>query len=95
MILKNNGTMDFEYGEPYEIEIKKNGDWHKINVELNFILPIYILKKGETKEINLNWENGYGKLSPGTYRIIKSINYKNDKNNDQLFNIAAEFMIES
>lgn len=94
LILKNNGTMDYEYDESYEIEIKQNGDWHKINVELNVNSPSYDLKVGETREIDLNWKNGYGKLSSGTYRIIKFMNYKNEENKYQLFNIAVEFTIE-
>ena len=43
LILTNNSDKNFSYGEPYEIEVKKDDVWHKINVELNFILPIYIL----------------------------------------------------
>lgn len=94
LILKNNGTMDYQYGAPYEIEIKQNGDWHKINIAIDFDSIAYDLKVGETKEIDLNWENTYGKLSSGTYRIIKSINYKNDDNKYHSFNIAVEFTIE-
>ena len=36
LILTNNSDKNFQYGTPYEIEIKKDGEWHKINVELNF-----------------------------------------------------------
>ena len=79
---------------PYEIQIKKNGEWHKINVELTFTLPAFSLKSKESKEIELNWENGYGKLSSGTYRIIKSIDYEKEEGNFETFNIAVEFNIE-
>ena len=55
LVLTNNSDKDFQYGNPYEIEIKKDGEWHKINVELDFNLPVFVLKSKETKEIELNW----------------------------------------
>ena len=71
LILTNNSDKNFQYGTPYEIEIKKDGEWHKINVELNFTMPAFQLLSKESKEIELDWENEYGKLAKGTYRIIK------------------------
>ena len=65
LILTNNSDKNFQYGTPYEIEIKKDGEWHKINVELNFDMPAFPLSSKESKEIELNWENGYGKLAKG------------------------------
>lgn len=94
LVLTNNSNKDFEYGSYYEIEIKKDGEWHKINVELNFTLIAYSLKSEETKEIELNWENGYGKLSSGTYRIIKKLDYEKEKGNFETFNVAVEFDIK-
>ena len=94
LVLTNNSDKDFQYGNPYEIEIKKDGEWHKINVELDFNLPVFVLKSKETKEIELNWENGYGKLAKGTYRIIKDIDYEKSKGNFETFNIAVEFNID-
>ena len=71
LVLTNNNDKNFQYGNPYEIEIKKDGEWHKINVELNFDMPAFQLLSKESKEIELDWENEYGKLAKGTYRIIK------------------------
>lgn len=71
LVLTNNNDKNFQYGNPYEIEIKKDGEWHKINVELNFDMPAFKLLSKESKEIELDWENEYGKLAKGTYRIIK------------------------
>jgi len=94
LLLKNANDVDVQYGEPYEIEIKKDGEWHKINVELNFNLPAYILKTKEIKEIELNWENGYGKLASGDYRIIKSIDIEKEDGTYDMFDVSAEFTIE-
>ena len=93
LILTNNSDKNFQYGNPYEIEIKKDGEWHKINVELNFTMPVFQLSARENKEIEINWENGYGKLAKGTYRIIKGINYEYEEGKYKSFNIAVEFTI--
>ena len=93
-ILKNNSGKTFEYGNPYEMEIKKDNKWHKINVELNFTLLAFQLDVGESKEIKINWKNGYGKLSPGEYRIIKDINFEKEEGTYETFFVAAEFTIK-
>ena len=80
--------------KPYEIEVKKDDVWHKINVELNFILPSYSLTANESVEIELDWEEDYGALPSGTYRIIKDIDYEQTNGNFQIFTIASEFTIE-
>ena len=93
LILTNNSDKNFQYGNPYEIEIKKDGEWHKINVELNFTMPAFQLSARENNEIEINWENGYGKLEKGTYRIIKGIDYEYEEGKYKSFNIAVEFTI--
>lgn len=94
LVLTNNSDKNFQYGNPYEIEIKKDGEWHKINVELNFNLPAFHLSAKESKKIELNWENEYGKLAEGTYRIIKGIDYEYEEGKYETFNVAVEFTIE-
>ena len=93
LVLTNNSDKNFQYGNPYEIEIKKDGEWHKINVELYFAMPAFPLSSKESKEIELDWENGYGKLAKGTYRIIKGIDYEYEEGKYKSFNIAVEFTI--
>ena len=72
----------------------QNGIWHKINIMIDFMCNSHDLKVDETKEFNLEWENTYGKLPKGTYRIIKKIyrDYKNDAMNK--FYSAVEFTIK-
>ena len=93
LVLTNNSDKNFQYGDPYEIEIKKDGEWHKINIELYFDMPAFQLSAKESKEIELDWENGYGKLAKGTYRIIKGINYEYEEGKYETFNVAIEFTI--
>lgn len=93
LVLTNNSDKNFQYGNPYEIEIKKDGEWHKINVKLDFDMPAFPLSSKESKEIELDWENEYGKLAKGTYRIIKGINYEYEEGKYETFNVAIEFTI--
>ena len=93
LVLTNNSDKNFQYGNPYEIEIKKNGEWHKINAELDFTLPAFHLLSKESIDIELDWENGYGKLPKGTYRIIKEIDYEYEEKKYETFNVAVEFTI--
>ena len=94
LVIKNNSDMDVLYGNNYEIEIKKEGEWKKINVELFFPLPAFLLKSKASKEIEFNWENGYGKLPLGNYRIIKNIALEKEAGTFDNFYISAEFTIE-
>ena len=84
LVLTNNSDKNFQYGYTYEIEIKKDGEWHKINVKLDFVMLAFPLSSKESKEIELNWENGYGKLAKGTYRIIKELTMNTKKENTKL-----------
>ena len=93
LVLTNNSDKNFQYGNPYGIEIKKDGEWHKINVKLDFTVPAFQLSAKESKEIELDWENGYGKLAKGTYRIIKEIDYEYKEGKYETFNVAVEFTI--
>ena len=93
LVLTNNSDKNFQYGNPYEIEIKKDGEWHKINVELTSTVPAFQLSARENKEIEINWENGYGILEKGTYRIIKGIDYEYEEGKYKSFKIAVEFTI--
>ena len=94
LVLKNDSEVNVQYGNPYEIEIKEGGEWHKINVELNFTLPAFSLKAKESKEIEIKWENGYGKLASGKYRIIKGIDVPKEDETFDTFYVSAEFTIE-
>lgn len=94
-ILKNNTQDYYHYGEPWYLEVYKNNTWYKldeINI-LTFILPIYGLRPGDAKEINIDWEYGYGKLNKGIYRLVKNVS-KEDNDEYEPINIYSEFEIK-
>ena len=94
LILENNSTEDLGYSDSYEIEIKKDNDWYKINVDIGFNEPLYIIEPNQSQELDINWENGYGSLTPGEYRIIKDVMLMDNDDTYEDFYIAAEFTIE-
>ena len=94
LVLTNNSDKKIQYGSSYEIEIKKNDEWHKINAKLNFTLQLFILESKEKNEFELNFEDGYGKLPPGTYRVIKKIDKEKEDGVFDSFYVAAEFTIK-
>lgn len=89
LILKNNSDKTLHFGEPYEVEVYKDGFWRKIEVEMYFNMPLYGLEAGKEKEIIFNWEHGYGRLNKGKYRIIKDVNFEEEEK----FYIGCEFTI--
>ena len=90
LILTNNSDRKIQYGSPYEIEIKKNGEWYKINAKLNFTLPLFILESKKKNE----FEEGYGKLPSGTYRVIKKIDKEKEDGLFDSFYVSTEFTIK-
>lgn len=94
LVLINNSDKKIQYGSSYEIEIKKNDEWHKINAELNFTLQLFILESKEKNEFELNFEDEYGKLPSGTYRVIKKIDKEKEDGVFDSFYVAAEFTIK-
>lgn len=68
------------------------------NITERGIRHISLLSFGKSwkasKEIELNWEDGYGKLTKGEYRIIKDVDYEYEEGRYESFYIAVEFTIE-
>ena len=93
VVFRNNSEYTVSYGTPYELEIKKNGKWHKINVELFFNLPLMTLNSGESTNLEFNWAESYGKLAKGEYRIIKKITVEIPNQPDSFY-VASEFTIK-
>ena len=94
LILANDSDKLLRYDDVYEIEIKKDNEWNKINVELYFDMPLWEVKENSKEEIELNWEHEYGKLAKGNYRIIKEVYFEVDDNQEESFYVSAEFTIE-
>ncbi len=95
-ILKNSSDITVLYGNPYWIEKETDGKWSKVKTveDMNFTLPEFGLLPKETKEFNINFEYGYGKLAFGKYRLVKDITVEYEDDTRESFNVTAEFTIE-
>ena len=91
LILENNDDKSLYYNEEYKLEIRKDDKWHNINTEIEFNELIQNLENRQSKEIKLDWQNIYGKLSKGEYRILKKVYFEEQE--EDKFYIAAEFVI--
>lgn len=94
-ILKNTSKTKITYGTSYWMEKEENGKWYKIEPkdEMWFTLPEFELNPKESRELEIDWEYGYGKLSPGKYRVVKEVDFEYQSERKK-YNIAAEFTIE-
>ncbi len=88
--LENNSDGEISYGVGYVLEMKKDGEWHQINVELAFTMQAFGLGASQAEGFNISWENGYGKLASGEYRLLKDVVLENGES----ITISAEFEIK-
>lgn len=92
---RNLGELD--YGEGYTLE-KLDGDvWSEVpeiidNAGFNDIA--YIIPPEGESEMQTDWEWLYGKLSPGTYRINKTVTDSREDGYTQ-YPLSAQFLIAS
>lgn len=72
LITDNNGM---SWGESYRIQVKENNKWKEVEPisDLRFIEIAYNLDENNQLKQKIKWEEFYGKLEKGTYRIVKPI----------------------
>lgn len=94
-ILKNTSKTKIYYGTAYWMEKEEKGKWYKIEPkdEMWFALSESYLIPNKIEEMKLDWEYGYGKLSPGKYRVVKEVDFEYQSERKK-YNIAAEFIIK-
>ena len=91
VIITDKNEKKYNYGRWFIIEKKQNGNWVKLEL-LNPQDTVYgiAIERGneEVVEIDVNWTEQYGKLSPGEYRLVKSF-----ESNGELKYCSTEFTI--
>ena len=92
-ILKNDNKNEIIFYEPYELEIKKDGQWHEITIQIDFIEIANVLKSQDSYEIEINWEETYGELPKGEYRLIKEISVLNENGSFENSYVSVEFTL--
>ena len=75
VIITDNHTPHYSWGEEYTIQQNINGEWKNLTPIRNMIVRAIacLLDNNNQYRHQINWENDYGKLSSGLYRIVKDI----------------------
>ncbi len=95
VVIEEDEDYEFTYGEAFKIEEYdySNNVWSELNITGNnygFNDIGYIASPDKPLRINQNWENMYGPLPKGLYRIVKDAMFKTGSH----YTIWAEFIIE-
>lgn len=96
--LTNNTNKEYWYGPDYIIEQKQDGYFKEIVLDypLTWNDIAYTLKANDEVELHINWEDDYGQLPKGQYRLVKKIFKEEDIpiDDSKLVYLYAEFDIK-
>ena len=88
---------EFEVSENYELETWERDAWYSVGrPEVQASEPIHEVQSEDADYDSwslLNFEEHYGRLGDGTYRIVKEVTIHNDSNGSEIHPIYAEFTI--
>lgn len=101
MKISNNSSKTLYWDSWFTLEKKENDNWYEVklldlgndNIARSWTGSLAYLNKYETSTIECKWDNGYGELSNGNYRIVKEFFY-DKRNQDEKIYVACEFTIE-
>jgi len=90
VIITDKNENPYGWGEPYFIEVDEGGFWARLKYLSNFswIEIAYALDENGQYEQKINWNDLYGELPPGNYRLGKNVY------DDGYINVYVEFTIE-
>lgn len=75
IVIKDTNESSYTYSEWYEIEKEVDSKWEKLEVNNDMVFNDkgYKVDGNNTIEFDMNWEDYYGSLEPGNYRLIKRV----------------------
>ena len=94
VIITDTSNRDNIYGTPYRIDKYIDGGYKKLDTIIEdyaWTMQGYSVDENKTLEFKVNWENLYGKLKKGKYRIVKDTSYAGEGTEHY---ITAEFEIK-
>ncbi len=90
VVIKDLSGNKNAYAEDFAIYRKINGEWYQLESKgTNIVEPrLYFADENNTLEFHQNWNNLYGTLSSGEYKLVKSMEYQ-----DERYYFSADFTI--
>lgn len=96
--IRNDSDKQVEYGDWYDIQIKKDEKWYSMPLivkDAGYKEIAYLAEPRSVSEWKIDWSHFYGELPSGQYRLVKKIACLNsDSPGDYVsYYLAAEFEI--
>lgn len=95
--LHNAGGSDVYYGQDYALSRQEAGEWRELPLRsgklmlVNSILYTAPSGKADEPAKTIRWEDDYGRLSPGVYRLSKWVSA--DEQSRHTYPVSVEFTI--
>ncbi len=89
--INNQSDRDLSYGQDYSLLKEKDGKWYFVEPERSVAVTLELLwvPSGSTDTVEISWENSYGKLPGGHYRLLK-----NFSDYEKGYYLAGEFDVK-
>lgn len=81
------------YGEAFSICKKIDNEWFYLNSKVNnraWTTKDYSVNEHHFLEMNQSWNEYWGKLKPGEYRLVKTVLSTNE---EKVYNFSVDFII--
>lgn len=91
VIITDTNELPYSYGEAYKIQKLENNEWKDIKARDGYAFNdlAYNTDENGKLEMKINWNNLYGSLKSGEYKLSKEVG---DYNNPEI--ISVEFEIK-
>ncbi len=79
IVIKDTNKEPYVYGAWYKLQKEVDGKWYDVETitdNYGFNEMGYLVDKNNEVKFVMNWEDIYGKLPQGSYRILKEINHE-------------------
>lgn len=87
--IDNQSEENLSYGQDYSVQKQKDGKWYVLEGNpIAITMELLWLSAGESASHEVNWEDGFGKLAKGHYRLIKNMGTE-----EAGYYVAGEFTI--
>ncbi len=89
--ISNQSDRDVSYGRDFGIQMEKDGAWYQVEPDnpAAVTLELLTVPAGGRDEMEISWEDSYGKLPEGKFRIVKTIS-----DTEQGYYLSGEFCID-